>query len=156
MATLLARTPVLPSMLDDDGFGFPSNFLESDPWNFPTRMFNTPFFRNAAVPAVNIKDNANSYEVELAVPGYKKEDMKVNVEKGILTISSERKKETEEEKKGYTRKEFSYSSFQRSFQLPEHADGDNVKANYVDGVLKLSIPKVQAMPEKKGKEVKIG
>lgn len=143
-------------MLDDDGFGFPSNFLESDPWNFPTRMFNAPFFRNAAFPAVNIKDHAHSYEMELAVPGYRKEDMKVNVEKGILTISSKTKKETEEEKKGYTRKEFSYSYFQRSFQLPEHADGENVKANYVDGVLKLSIPKLQTQPERKGKEVKIG
>lgn len=156
MANLLARTPVLPSLLDDDGFDFPSNFLERDPWNFPARMFNTPFFRNAAMPAVNIKDNANSFEVELAVPGYKKEDMKVHLENGILTISSEKKKESEEEKKGYTRKEFSYSSFERSFQLPEHADADNVKANFVDGVLKLSIPKTKAMPEKKGKEVKIG
>lgn len=156
MTTLLARTPVLPSLLDDDGFGFPSTFLEADPWNIPARMFNTPFFRNGGLPAVNIKDNTKTFDLELAVPGYRKEDLKVNVENGVLTISSEKKQESEEEKKGYTRREFSYRSFERSFQLPENTDGDNVKATYTDGVLKLSVPKTKTLPEKKGKEVKIG
>jgi len=155
MKTLLARTPVLPSMLDDDDFGFPNAFLDADPWKLSSRMFNTPFFRNGDLPAVNIKDNAKSFDLEFAVPGYKKEDLKVTVEDGVLTIASEKKKESEEEKKGFTRREFSYSSFQRSFQLPDNADGENVKANYVDGVLKLSVPKMKALPEKKGKEVRI-
>ncbi len=155
MTTLLARTPVLPSFNDDDSFGFPSMFLDADPWNFSDRMFKAPFFRNGGLPAVNIKDNIKSFELELAVPGYKKEDMKVNVENGVLTISSEMKKENEEEKKGFTRREFSYSSFKRSFQLPENVDGDSVKANFVDGVLKLTLPKMHALPEKKGKEIRI-
>lgn len=140
--------------MDDDNFGFPSNFIDAE-WGSPARLFNTPFLRNANLPAVNIKDNAKSFDLELAVPGYKKDELKVNVEDGVLTISSEKQKESEEDKNGYTRREFSYRSFQRSFQLPENVDGDNVKANFVDGVLKLSIPKTKALPEKKGKEVRI-
>lgn len=155
MSTLLAPSVVLPSLLDDDGFDFPSQVLDNDFWTMPTRAFNTSFFRNAGVPAVNVKDNTKSFDLELAVPGYKKEDLKVRVDEGMITISSEKKKETEEEKNGYARREFRYSSFQRSFQLPENADGDKVTANYVDGILKLSIPKTKALPEKKGKEVRI-
>lgn len=154
MTTLTKRSTLLPSLMDDNTFGFPSNFFDAD-WGFPTRAFNTPFFRNANLPAVNIKDNTKSFDLELAVPGYKKDELKVNVEGGVLTISSEKQKESEEEKNGYTRREFSYRSFERSFGLPENADGDNVKANFMDGVLKLSIPKVRSLPEKKGKEVRI-
>lgn len=154
MTTLTKRSTLLPSLMDDDNFGFPSNFMDTN-WGFPTRLFNTPFFRTADLPAVNIKDNSKSFDLELAVPGYKKEELKVNVEGDLLTISSEKQKESEEDKNGYTRREFTYRSFQRSFQLPENADGENVKANFVDGVLKLSIPKTKATPEKKGKEVRI-
>lgn len=144
MSTLLSPRTLLPSFFDDDTF------------TFPTRLFDRPFFQKSEMmPAVNIKDNTKSFDLEVAVPGYKKEDLKVNVENGVLTISSEKKKESEEEKNGYTRREFSYSSFSRSFQLPQNADADNVKANYVDGVLKLSVPKTKALPEKKGKEVRI-
>ncbi|MFZ1688495.1 MAG: Hsp20/alpha crystallin family protein [Flavobacteriales bacterium] len=154
MTTLTKRSTLLPSLMDDNTFGFPSNFFDAD-WGFPSRAFNTPFFRTANLPAVNIKDNTKSFDLELAVPGYKKDELKVNVEGGVLTISSEKHKESEEEKNGYTRREFSYRSFERSFALPENADGDNVKANFMDGVLKLSIPKTKALPEKKGKEVRI-
>ena len=154
MTTLTKRSTLLPSLMDDDNLGFPTNFMEAD-WGFPTRLFNTPFFRNANLPAVNIKDNAKSYDLELAVPGYKKDELKVNVQDGVLTISSEKQKESEEDKNGYTRREFSYRSFERSFQLPETVDADNVKASFTDGVLKLSIPKTKALPERKGKEVRI-
>ncbi|MBP7408770.1 MAG: Hsp20/alpha crystallin family protein [Flavobacteriales bacterium] len=154
MTTPTKRSTLLPSLMDDDNFGFPSNFVDAD-WGFPTQLFNTPFFRNANLPAVNIKENDASFDVELAVPGYKKEDLKVAVEGDLLTISSEKKNESEEDKNGYTRREFNYRSFQRSFQLPQNVDGDNVKATFMDGVLKLSIPKTKALPEKKGKEVRI-
>lgn len=154
MNTPTKRSTLLPSLMDDDNFGFPSNFMDAE-WGFPTRLFNTPFFRNANLPAVNIKDNTKSFDLELAVPGFKKEELKVNVEGDLLTISSEKKDESEEDKNGYTRREFNYRSFQRSFQLPQNVDGDNVKASFVDGVLKLSIPKTKAWPEKKGKEVRI-
>lgn len=154
MTTLTKRSTLLPSFMDDDNYGFPSNLLDAE-WGFPTRLFNTPFFRNAKLPAVNIKDNTKSFDLELAVPGYKKDELKVTVVDGVLTISSEKQKDSEEEKKGFTRREFSYSSFQRSFQLPENVDADNVRANFVDGVLKLSVPKTEALPMKPGKEVRI-
>ncbi|MBK8338876.1 MAG: Hsp20/alpha crystallin family protein [Flavobacteriales bacterium] len=156
MSTLLAPSTVLPSLLDDNDFEFPGSLLNNDFWARPSRVFNAPFFRNGGLPAVNVKDAGKSFDLELAVPGYKKEDLKVNVTDGVLTVASEMKKETEDEKNGYMRREFNYRSFQRSFQLPENADGDQVKATYVDGVLKLSVPKMKAVPEKKGKEVRIG
>lgn len=144
MSTLLAPRTLFPSFFDDETFTLPS------------RLLGRSFLQdNELLPAVNVKDNTKSFDLELAVPGYKKEDLKVNVEDGVLTISSERKKESEEDKNGYTRREFSYSSFKRSFQLPANVDADHVKANYVDGVLKLSIPKTNALPEKHGKEVRI-
>lgn len=144
MSTLLAPRTLFPSFFDDDTF------------SFPNRLFKRPFFQDGEImPAVNIKDNTKSFDLEVAAPGYKKEELKVNVEDGVLTISSEKKKESEEEKNGYTRREFNYSSFSRSFQLPQNADADNVKASFVDGVLKLSVPKTKALPEKKGKEVRI-
>ena len=155
MSTLLAPRNLFPSFFDDDNFNLPSRLMDSDVWSLPSRAFNTPFFRNTAVPAVNIKDNTKSFDLELAVPGFKKEDLRVKVDGDVLTISSEKKKESEEDKNGYTRREFSYSSFQRSFQVPANTDADNVKANFVDGILKLSIPKTKALPEKNGKEVRI-
>ncbi|MBP7408624.1 MAG: Hsp20/alpha crystallin family protein [Flavobacteriales bacterium] len=143
MSNLLAPRTLFPSFFDDDTF-------------LPSRLMGRAFFQDKeSMPAVNIKDDTKSFELELAVPGYKKEDLKVNVEDGLLTISSEKQKESEEEKNGYTRREFSYSSFTRSFQLPQNADADNVKANFVDGVLKLSVPKTKSLPEKHGKEVRI-
>jgi len=153
MSTLLAPFRTLPSLLDDDTFGFPD--LDNGGWPL-ANAFRTPFFRNAALPAVNIKDNTKSFDLEVALPGYTKKDLKVNVENAVLTISAEMKKENEEEKNGYTRREFTYRSFERAFQLPENADGDHVKADLTDGVLKISIPKTKALPEKKGKEVRIG
>jgi HSP20 family protein len=155
MSTLLAPRTLFPSFFDDDNFNLPSRLMDADVWSLPARAFNTPFFRNAALPAVNIKDNPKSFDLELAVPGFKKEDLKVKVDGDVLTISSEKKKDSEEDKNGYTRREFSYSSFQRSFQLPANTDADNVKANFVDGILNLSIPKRKALPEKNGKEVRI-
>ncbi|MBS1583191.1 MAG: Hsp20/alpha crystallin family protein [Bacteroidetes bacterium] len=148
MNTLLSPSRLLPSFFDDDALRFPRLAWPD--------VFNEPFYRDGGnLPAVNIKDNTKSFDLELAVPGYKKEDLKVNVEGDVLTISSEKKSETEEEKKGYTRREYSYRSFSRSFTLPENADGDQVKASYENGVLKLSIPKTKALPEKHGKEVRI-
>jgi len=154
MPTLLAPRTLLPSFFDDDTLDLPSPLLDARSWPMPS-VFNTPFVRNGGLPAVNIKDTGKSFQMELAVPGYKKEDLKVHVESNLLTVSAETKKESDEEKNGYTRREFSYRSFERSFQLPDHADGDNVKASCTDGVLKLAIPKTKAMPEKRGKEVKI-
>ncbi|MET0573200.1 MAG: Hsp20/alpha crystallin family protein [Pedobacter agri] len=93
-------------------------------------------------PAVNISENEKEYNVELVVPGFKKEDIKIKVNDEILTISAENKTETEEEKnKEYTRREYSYSAFTRSFYLPDNVKDDNINAQFEDGVLKIKLPK---------------
>ena len=107
---------------------------------------------NATVPAVNIRETEKDFTVELAVPGKKKDDFKVEVNNDILTISSEAQTEKEEvaEDGKYTRREFSYSAFKRSFTLPETVDEDKIKASYEDGVLRLALPKKEeALPKPK-------
>lgn len=93
------------------------------------------------MPAVNVTDNKDNYLISLAVPGLKKEDFKIDVEGNTLTISSE-KEENKEEKDGkYTRKEYNYSSFSRSFTLPGEVVNEKIDAVYQDGVLKVTLPK---------------
>ncbi|MDV7139654.1 Hsp20/alpha crystallin family protein [Maribacter sp. TH_r10] len=105
---------------------------------------------NTSVPAVNIKENDTDFELELAVPGRKKEDFKIEVNENVLTISSEVSSEKKEEKENYTRKEFSFASFKRAFTLPETIDEDNIKASYEDGILKFNLPKKEeALPKPK-------
>ena len=94
-------------------------------------------------PAVNISETEKSYAVEVAAPGFQKGDFKVKVEDDILTISAESKTENESDDKQreYTRREYSYSSFTRSFRLPDNVKDDSISAGYKDGVLKLELPK---------------
>lgn len=93
------------------------------------------------LPAVNVAETAAGFQVEFAVPGFGKEDFKINVEKDVLTVSGEHKAENLEEGKKYSRKEFSYSTFKRSFTLPETVDVNKIDANYKDGVLSLVVGK---------------
>lgn len=94
------------------------------------------------IPAVNIRDNEADFTVELAVPGKKKEDFNIELDNDVLIISSEKKEESTSEEKGkFTRREFGYSSFTRSFTLPETADNAKIDATYENGVLKINIPK---------------
>jgi HSP20 family protein len=92
-------------------------------------------------PPVNIHETTNAYHVELNVPGRSKEDFKINVENGLLTISFEKKEEAAQEGYKTIRREFSFRSFKRSFTLDEHVDVDNIQAKYENGLLKLLIPK---------------
>lgn len=117
------------------------DFFDNDLLDLPARMLGPGFFRDREFPLVNIRNLDKEFKVELAVPGYRKEDLKVEVSDGILTVSSERKMEKESEQDGWKRREFSYNSFSRSFQLPDNADPENVKASFTDGVLDLSITK---------------
>jgi HSP20 family protein len=109
-----------------------------DPF-FNDRFFNQPQINK--IPAVNIAEHENGFDIELAVPGLKKEDIKINVDKDVLTVSSEAKKEEVTEGKNYSKKEFSYNSFSRSFNLPDSVDQNSIEASYIDGVLKLTIAK---------------
>ena len=92
-------------------------------------------------PAVNIAETENEFHIELAVPGLKKEDFKISLDKNVLSVSAEKKAENVEEGKKYSKREYSYNSFVRSFTLPESADYGKIDAAYVDGVLKLSVAK---------------
>ncbi len=93
------------------------------------------------VPSVNIIENENDFVLELAAPGEKKEDFKISLENQLLTISSEVKEEKEENKTNYTRREFVFSSFSRSFTLPKNILHDKVVADYKDGILRITLPK---------------
>jgi HSP20 family protein len=111
-----------------------SDFFDDD-------RFYSPWLNRQSMPAVNVKENDKNYEVELAVPGYDKKDFNISVENGVLTVSAEKKEETEKKEDNYTRKEFGYTSFSKSFSLPENISEDDIGARYQDGVLKLSINK---------------
>ncbi len=105
--------------------------------------------RNQTIPAVNVKEEDDHFEVELAAPGLNKDDFKVELHNRVLTISSEKQDEHVEEEEGkFSRREFRYSSFSRSFTLPETVDEEGIKASYNDGLLSLNIPKNEkSLPE---------
>lgn len=107
-------------------------------------IFNDSFLSDklaTRVPAVNIAETDSEFHIELAVPGLKKEDFKVNLEKNVLSISVEKKTENVDEGKRYTKKEYSYNSFVRSFTLPDTVDHAKIDAEYTDGILKLNVAK---------------
>ena len=107
-------------------------------------IFNDTFFADrmvARVPAANISESADHYHVELAAPGLKKEDFKLNLERNVLSISVEQRTEDKQEDRSYAKREYTYSSFVRSFTLPESADENGIQATYNDGVLAIAIPK---------------
>lgn len=93
------------------------------------------------IPAVNVTDNKDNYLVSIAAPGMKKNDFKIDIEGNMLSISCEKEETKEEKEKKYTRKEYSYSSFSRSFTLPDNVTKNKIEATYEDGVLNLRLPK---------------
>jgi len=126
----LARPSLMPSLFED--------FFK--PWN---QWFDEGVVgRVANMPAVNIKENGNHYAVSLAAPGMKKEDFDISQEGNILTISSAKEEKKEEKDDRYTRREYSYTSFSRSFTLPDDAKAENIDARYQDGELVLTIPRL--------------
>lgn len=107
-------------------------------------ILNDTFFNDrmiARVPAVNIGESENNYHIELAAPGLKKEDFKLNLERNTLTISVEQSSDNRDNQKNYSKREYSYASWVRSFTLPEAANTENVEAAYTDGILKVDIAK---------------
>ncbi len=95
------------------------------------------------LPAVNIKETDTSFSLELAAPGLNKEDFQIELEDDLLTIASEREHSHEEKEEKFTRKEFSFHAFKRSFTLPETVDRGAIKANYENGVLLIELPKLK-------------
>ena len=134
MNLIRKQAPFFPSLIDD--------FINQD-WNLKTPSSTT-------LPAVNIKDLEAQFEIELAVPGMKKSDFEIEVEDGLLSISSSMEEEQVTEKGKFTRREFSYNSFKRTFTIPDSVDPSNIEAHYSDGVLQLRLPKrKEALPQPK-------
>jgi len=107
-------------------------------------IFNDTFFNDrlvTRVPAVNISETTDHFHVDLAAPGLKKQDFKISLERNVLNITVENQNESQEDNKRYAKREFSYSSFVRSFTLPEQADPNRIEARYEDGILKVDIAK---------------
>jgi HSP20 family protein len=118
------------NVLDTFFDGFPSVFRDD---------FATPNFKPFA--PVNVKEVANGYQLEIVAPGLEKEDFTISLDKNILTISAENKSEGENKNETYLRREYRYQSFKRSFTIDENTDVENIDAKYVNGVLKLTLPK---------------
>ena len=122
------------------------NFFNNDLFNWESNFANT----GNSMPAVNIKETGDSFLVEMAAPGMEKKDFKIELDGSALTISSEKQNESEEkEGENYSRKEFNYQSFYRTFHLPkEVVNSDKIKAKYDNGLLRLEIPKREEAKQK--------
>jgi HSP20 family protein len=118
-------------------------------------VFKSNFNEGMTLPKVNIKESTESFEVQMAVPGFKKDSFNISLENEELLISAEIEDNKEETKDEFTRKEFGYSSFRRSFVLPETVDGDKIKANYEDGILNVTLPKKEEAKPKPARTIKI-
>ncbi|MEL6253938.1 MAG: Hsp20/alpha crystallin family protein, partial [Bacteroidota bacterium] len=119
-----------------NGFMRPFGSLIADLFD-DSSFWEKDFIPGISVPAVNVRETNENFEIEMAIPGLRKEDMDIKIEKGILSISSEQKLEREENEENFTRKEFNYSSFHRSFSLPENVDQEDINASYSEGIDKI-------------------
>ncbi len=135
----------VPSMFD--------RFFEGDLFDWSNRNFS---ITNTTLPSVNIKESADQFTVEVAAPGFGKDDFKLELNHNLLTISSEKKLEKEtKEGEQFSKREFSYQSFSRSFTLPQIADAENIAANYENGILKIEIPKKEEAKPKPLRTIEI-
>jgi len=143
--SLVRFSNVYPGLFD--------RFFDNDLFDWSNRNFSNT---NTSLPAVNIKEDSNSFEVELAAPGLVKDDFKIELNNNTLTILSEKKieKETKDEQR-FTQREFSYQSFSRSFTLPQTVDGDKITAKYENGLLRVNIPKKEEAKPKPIKQIDI-
>ena len=126
--------PVLRTLLDDE-------------WG--TSLFDNTLYNKKWTPAVNVKEMEDKYNLEFVLPGFDKEDIKIEAEKGVLTVSSEKKSEESKQEENYTRREYTFSSFSRSFTLPENVEVDKIDARFEKGMLYIDIAKVQKEEDKK-------
>jgi|WetSurMetagenome_2_1015567.scaffolds.fasta_scaffold572617_1 HSP20 family protein len=147
--TLMKRSnsfyPSFPNIFDDF---FGNSLMDWSNLNFSST--------NTTLPAVNVKETADSFKIEVAAPGMEKKDFKINLEKDVLTISSERKEEKKEKEGKFSRREFSYQSFQRSFMIPAGlVEGDKIQARYNEGILTIELPKKEEVKPKPPREIEI-
>ena len=139
MSLVKFRKSPLENLLTPDFLDFNvHNLLNENSWL--TRMHE---------PALNIKETADSFEIELAAPGYSKKDFKVTIDDGCLNVSAKKEVSKDEKDKNYMRKEFSYTSFERSMQLPESIANEKIKAKYDNGILKFKLAKKEEVKKLK-------
>ena len=135
----------MPSLFD--------RFLENDLFDWSNRNYSNT---NTTLPAVNIKEDEDGFEVEMSAPGLDKKDFKIELNNSVLTISSEKMAENEtKEGQQFSRREFSYQSFSRSFSLPESAESEKIEAKYENGILTVNIPKKEEAKPKPTKQIEI-
>ena len=128
-------------------------FFENDMFDWASRNYSNT---NTTLPSVNVKENSEEYRVEVAVPGFEKEDFNIELNKNLLTISSEKKEEKEtNEDEQFTKREFSYQSFSRSFTLPVTVESEKISAKYEHGILEIIIPKKEEAKPKPVKQISI-
>ncbi len=113
------------------------------------------FDERSTAPAVNVKEEKNNFLIELAAPGLNKKDFSIDVNNNVLTISHNKKEEEKKEEDNYVRREFYYSTFRRSFTLPESVMSDKIEATQKDGILEIKIPKKEETKEKGPKKIDI-
>lgn len=117
--------------------------------------FLSNFNTGMTLPAVNIKESADEFFLEIAVPGMKKSDFNIDVDNKVLSISSETREEQEHKEENYTRREFGYSSFKRTFTLPDTIESDKISAQYKEGILTVHLPKKEEAKDKPAKRITI-
>jgi HSP20 family protein len=122
--------------------------------DFPS-VITSNFNSGMTLPKVNIKESADAFTVEMAIPGLKKSDFHIDIENQSLCISTEIKQENEQSEENYTRREFGYSSFKRTFSLPESVDDDKIDAKYSDGILSILLPKKEEAKQKPPRTINI-
>jgi HSP20 family protein len=143
----LLKAPVLPSLFTDKWM---SDFFDND------RFFDADWLkRMQIVPAVNVKELDKEFEIEMAAPGLTKKDFHIRIENGVMTIFTEKKIEKEEKEETFTRREFNYTSFTRSFNLPENVNPDKIDAKYENGILRILVGKKVLTPEKPMKTIEV-
>lgn len=140
------RNLMVPSVVSKT---FLDDFLTGEKFGIQNRL-------SSYIPSVNISEHDDKFYVEVAAPGLDKSDFNISVENDTLTVSSEKKSENTEEKKNYTRKEFSYNSFRRTFSIPDTIDADAISANYEKGILTINLPKKPEIVKSKSRLVEIG
>ncbi len=119
-------------------------FFGMNPYGGSLRASQNQSSPNSSLPAVNVRENDGDFEIQVAAPGMQRDAFRVDVEDDVLTISAETKSESQsgDDQSGFHRREFSYSSFERRFQLPTNVKDDQISATYEDGILKLRLPKM--------------
>lgn len=142
MLPIIRRNTLFPNLADEFfGRDLLSNFFDTQ--------------TGISMPSVNIVESKEDFRIEIAAPGYEKKDFYIDLTNNVLTISSEKQGSNEHKEANYMRREFNYSSFKRSFVLPNTVDSEKISANYKEGILHLVIPKKEEAKEKPARQIRI-